>query len=70
MINLFAKKLYKEKNRLKIRHFLLIIGFNKPRFYQNIDNIWFRWIIISVKLLVFGVNIVVDTSTKILIIRN
>ena len=48
----------------------MIIGFNKPKFCQNIDNIWFRWIIISVKLLVFGVNMVLDTSTKILIIRN
>ena len=33
------KYLYKGKIKLKIEHFLLKIGFNKPSFSQNIDNL-------------------------------
>ena len=39
-MHMFAK-IYKGKIRLKIEHFLLKIGFNKPSFCQNIDNFWF-----------------------------
>ena len=36
-----CKNIYvKEKYRLKIDHFLLKTGFNKPRFCQNIDKFW------------------------------
>ena len=63
------KYLYKGKIRLKIEHFLMEIGLNKPSFYQDIDIFFnFRCRIISVKLLLFGVNILLDTNTKILMI--
>ena len=38
--HVFAKILIMEKCGLKIKHLLLKIGFNKPRFCQNIDKFW------------------------------
>ena len=35
-----AKIIRKEKYMLKIKYFLLKIGFNKPSFCQNIDKFW------------------------------
>ena len=32
--------IYKETIKLKIEHFLLKTGFNKPSFCQNTDNFW------------------------------
>ena len=61
------KYLYKEKIRLKIEHFLKI-DFNELRSCQNIDNFWLRCTIISVELLLLGVNILLDTNTKTLMI--
>ena len=40
-MDVFATVLVKEKYRLKIKHFLLKIGFNKQSFCQNIDKFWF-----------------------------
>ena len=37
-MHVFAKILIKEKYKLKIKHFLLKIGFNKPSSCQNIDK--------------------------------
>ena len=51
----FAKMLIQE-NMLKIKHFLLKIGFNKPTFVRTLRNFDFRCTLISVKLLVFGVK--------------
>ena len=44
------------------------IGFNKPGFVRTLTTFGLRCRIISVKLLVFGVNIKLDTNTEILII--
>ena len=58
------------KMTLKTEHFLLKIVFNKPSFRQKLTTLGFRCRIISIKLLVFGVNILLDadTNTKILMI--
>ena len=37
-MHVFAKILMKDKYRLKVKHLLLKIDFNKSSFYQNIDN--------------------------------
>ena len=51
-----VKIIIKEKYMLKIKYFLLKIGFNKPNFCQNIDKLWLWMTMISVKLLVFRVK--------------
>ena len=59
---------YKVKIRQKNEHLLLKIGFIKPSFVRTLTTFGLRCRIISVKLLVFGVNIKLDTNTEILII--
>ena len=51
---------------LKIEHFLLKIIFSQV-FARTMPTFGFRYRIVS-KLLVFGVNILLETSTKILMI--
>ena len=59
----------KEKCRVKIEDFLLKIGFDKSGFVKTFITFGFRCRIKSVnKLVVFGVNILLDTNTKILMI--
>ena len=58
----------KKKLSDKLNILLLKIGSNKTSSCQNIDNLWFRCRIISIKLLVFGASILLDTNTKLLMI--
>ena len=55
-MHVFAKILIKEKYRLKIKHFVLKIGFNKPVSAGILTSLGFRCRIISLKLLAFGVK--------------
>ena len=74
LMGVFAKIfIYIEKMKLKIEPCLLKIGLNKPSFDTRLIIFGFRCRIISVKLLVFGFHILLDTNTNILIttkIRN
>ena len=47
---------------------LLKVVFNKPSFCQKLTTLGFRRRIIKVKLLMFGVNVLLDSNTKTLII--
>ena len=62
------KYVYRRKMRLKIEHYLLKFGFNKPNFARTLTTFGLSGRIINVKLFVFGVNVMLDTNTKILMI--
>ena len=57
LILVFAKILMKQKYRLKIKHFLLKIGFSKPSFCQKIDKFWLQMQNNQCKHLVFGASL-------------
>ena len=57
LILVFAKILMKQKYRLKIKHFLLKIGFSKPSFCQNIDKFWLQMQNNQCKHLMFGASL-------------
>ena len=40
LMHAFANILIKEKYKLKIKHFFIKVGINKPSFCQSIDRLW------------------------------